>query len=305
MLTTIMYTAHIIRNRTSTSTAICSLDALSRWAVTGTPIQNSLADLSGLLRFLRFRPYDDSKVFDSEIIDFFRRDDINEGTRRLQALCRPFMLRRSLGVITLPPRQDLVKTVDFSKDEEFEYRKTEAAFENYPEHMIDTHSGLTWINTIQLINRLRIFCNLGLASSSAGPTEAQSQLGSETSISKDEESPEAILASQLALGCLNCVQCQQIIDTPEDHTTVESAHAYYSQCRRLVYCKSCAGLCNYQSTIQCACTSSDGHCALRMLSLELVRTEPSLSTSLNHLSSKVRALVTEVVAGLPEKRYVI
>lgn len=220
------------------------------------------------------------------------------------------MLRCSICVITLLPRQDLVKTVNFSTEEEFEYRKIEAVFQNYSEHMIETHSGPTWINTIQLINRLRIFCNLSLASSPAGPTEGH--LGSETSISKDEESSEVILASQVALGCINCVQCQQIIDTPEDVSMDGSAYAYYSQCKRLVYCKSCAGLCNYESTTQCTCNSSSGHCALRMLSLELVRSaqqiqseEPRPASSFNYQSSKVRALVTEVVSGLLEKRYVV
>ncbi|KAH8160523.1 hypothetical protein CIB48_g7728 [Xylaria polymorpha] len=106
--------AHNIRNKTVTASAIFALKAVSRWAVTGTPIQNSLADICGLLSFLQFRPYDSTKLFDEDIIECFRRGNVEVGTQRLQTLCQPIMIRRPKSVIVLPTREDLIKEVEFS-----------------------------------------------------------------------------------------------------------------------------------------------------------------------------------------------
>lgn len=61
--------AHFIRNGTSRmALAICELDAESRWAVTGTPIQNRLGDLVSILKFIRVHPYDDRERFDTSTL---------------------------------------------------------------------------------------------------------------------------------------------------------------------------------------------------------------------------------------------
>jgi SNF2 family DNA or RNA helicase len=52
--------AESIRNRqTKISRAVTRIDSLYRWALTGTPITNSLADLHPLFRFLQLKPWYD------------------------------------------------------------------------------------------------------------------------------------------------------------------------------------------------------------------------------------------------------
>lgn len=54
---------HNIRNhKTQTSVAVCSIESLNRWVITGTPIHNKEADFFTLLKFVRCKPFDDWSV---------------------------------------------------------------------------------------------------------------------------------------------------------------------------------------------------------------------------------------------------
>jgi len=62
--------AHGIKNpSTVVSKACCMLKAQTRWCVTGTPIQNSLQDVYGLLKFLRHEPWCESTFWKNAITD--------------------------------------------------------------------------------------------------------------------------------------------------------------------------------------------------------------------------------------------
>ncbi|KAM4067309.1 DNA repair protein RAD5A [Hirsutella rhossiliensis] len=293
--------AHQVRNQIATSTAIASLKALSRWAITGTPIQNSVTDIAGLLRFLQFQPYDDAKAFDHDIAKYFRGNDIAEGTRRLKALCHPIMLRRSKEVIVLPSRQDLVRTVRFSPDEKREYRRIEGGFQSFLDD--DQSSGRVpaQFSTIQLINKLRVFCNLGLASKSTTLATSRKR----PVVTPGPDSAASIVASDVALGGTICTKCRQIVDATDTQASSEIAQgAYFSQCCQ-VYCNACAALGGYKAATGCTCNgyspcllqavpsylmqkALEGHCTPAQLGQGIV-------------SSKVNALVHEVLASPSEK----
>ena len=62
--------AHCIKNPvTAVSKACCALRADKRWAVTGTPIQNSLQDIYGLLKFLKHEPWCEAAFWKATISD--------------------------------------------------------------------------------------------------------------------------------------------------------------------------------------------------------------------------------------------
>uniref|UniRef100_F6R8D4 Transcription termination factor 2 n=1 Tax=Ornithorhynchus anatinus TaxID=9258 RepID=F6R8D4_ORNAN len=83
--------AHNIKNpRVQTSLAVCKLRAAARWAVTGTPVQNNLLDMYALLRFLRCSPFDNLKLWKSQV-----DDGSHKGAERLNILTKSLLLRRT------------------------------------------------------------------------------------------------------------------------------------------------------------------------------------------------------------------
>ncbi|KAI9686270.1 MAG: hypothetical protein M1822_003926 [Bathelium mastoideum] len=119
--------AHIIRNHTSaTAKAIAALRATYRWTISGTPIQNSLNDLMGLLKFLRFHPYDELKKFDDDFVEPLRNGNMEETVQRLRKLLSCIMIRRlKKTTIALPQKRDKIVRIAFSSEERAYYDKIE------------------------------------------------------------------------------------------------------------------------------------------------------------------------------------
>ncbi|KAM9690856.1 transcription termination factor 2 isoform 2-T2 [Dama dama] len=117
--------AHNVKNpRVQTSMAVCKLQAQARWAVTGTPIQNNLLDMYSLLKFLRCSPFDEFKLWKSQVDNGSKK-----GGERLNILTRTLLLRRtkdqldSAGkpLVVLPQRKFQLHRLKLSEDEETVY----------------------------------------------------------------------------------------------------------------------------------------------------------------------------------------
>ncbi|XP_074044644.1 transcription termination factor 2 isoform X2 [Macrotis lagotis] len=117
--------AHNIKNsRVQTSIAVCKLQAVARWAVTGTPIQNNLLDMYSLLRFLRCSPFDEFKLWKSQV-----DNGSSKGEERLNILTKSLLLRRtkdqldSTGkpLVVLPQRRFQLHQLKLSEDEKAVY----------------------------------------------------------------------------------------------------------------------------------------------------------------------------------------
>ncbi|KAF8263933.1 SNF2 family N-terminal domain-containing protein [Lactarius quietus] len=116
--------AQFIRNRnTRASKVVAQLRAKYRWMLTGTPVTNSLMDLYGLIRFGRFRPWNDWQSFHEHITKVQVHDAPLAGARA-QSILKPILLRRTKDsklegkpLLTLPPKNVELVTLQFSPEE--------------------------------------------------------------------------------------------------------------------------------------------------------------------------------------------
>ncbi|KAI6022956.1 P-loop containing nucleoside triphosphate hydrolase protein [Pisolithus microcarpus] len=127
--------AHFIRNRaTVASRSLALLRANYRWMLTGTPVTNTLyimtfrvvpasADIYGLIRFGRFRPWNDWTDFNSYVARVQRKDP-PLAAMRAQEILRPLLLRRTkdahldgVPILQLPTKHIDLVTLEFSPDE--------------------------------------------------------------------------------------------------------------------------------------------------------------------------------------------
>ncbi|KAM9850621.1 transcription termination factor 2 [Aulostomus maculatus] len=137
--------AHNIKNpKVQTSMAVCQLRARSRWAVTGTPIQNNLLDMYSLLKFLRCSPFDEYKLWKAQVDNGSKR-----GRERLNILTRTLLLRRtkdqmdSTGkpLVSLPDRTCNVHKVELSEDERAVYDVVFAQSRSTLQNYLKRHEG--------------------------------------------------------------------------------------------------------------------------------------------------------------------
>uniref|UniRef100_A0A2C9K2C0 Transcription termination factor 2 n=1 Tax=Biomphalaria glabrata TaxID=6526 RepID=A0A2C9K2C0_BIOGL len=142
--------AHNIKNhKSATAMSICKLRCLSRWALTGTPIQNDLTDMYALLRFLRFSPFDEYKVWKKHV-------DLAKGsTTRLNTIVKALLLRRTKDqtskdgkpLVALPSRSKETILVELGPEERAVYdklfRKTQSTVQAYVERHQDKNEKLT------------------------------------------------------------------------------------------------------------------------------------------------------------------
>lgn len=107
--------AHTVRNRqTKAFKAVCALHARLRWALTGTPIQNSAGDVYGVLAFLGAQPLNEPQIFNRAVARPIREGD-RAGLARLRLLLKTISLRRPKSVLgaELPPKTIVVQKVVF------------------------------------------------------------------------------------------------------------------------------------------------------------------------------------------------
>lgn len=165
--------AHQIKDRnTRSAKATFALRSVSRWAVSGTPIQNKLDDLFSLLHFLNVEPYGNFKFWTRVITKPIRNKD-ERGFSRLQTVLDKILLRRTKEesdpnstdknspILALPPRKIEVQELDFSTPEEKQFYDNlyESTRDEFQRLLKDNAVLENYAHILELLLRLRQACD--------------------------------------------------------------------------------------------------------------------------------------------------
>jgi len=182
--------AHTIKNAASQQAkACCAIKAKFRWALTGTPIHNSLLDIYSLIRFLRHEPWSELGYWKRAVGEPFEKRDAR-APELLKALLRPILLRRTKTMMDtdgrrisseLSPADVAIINIDLSPAErafyEAVYSKSKARFLG----LVATKKVMNAFASIfTLLLRLRQCCDhpvLVMLGASAVSSEAMEESG--------------------------------------------------------------------------------------------------------------------------------
>lgn len=157
---------HTIRNPNAQQTkAVHNLDAVRRWVLTGTPIQNSLKDLWSILSFLKLKPFTDREWWHRTIQRPVTAGD-QAGLRRLQALIKNITLRRTKTtkvrgklVLELPARKVFIQYINLSTEERQIYESMQNEGKAIIGRYFNEGTVLThYADVLALLMRLRQIC---------------------------------------------------------------------------------------------------------------------------------------------------
>ncbi|KAK8124376.1 uncharacterized protein PG998_000135 [Apiospora kogelbergensis] len=312
----------VVYSRTSYGTrslewqkAVCALEAQARWAVTGTPIQNRLSDFATLLQFIRVHPYDEPRHFDADIANLWKTGEEAEAVERLKRLSHHLLLRRPKDTIDLPARRDLLCPVDFTRDERAVYEKMRTQTITKLDEALYNQSGSykagSYMNVLQQIESLRLFCNLGIRFHTR---HSQHETSSPIEITPDNWPVMAQKAFHArrevhTMVCLQCDSALEIVESLLDGGDTTPQMAHYSSCLRFA-CANCTSKLNrHNRPFQCGHQPS---CPTALVSLSSSAMEdPSgldgfdLDHASDGLSSKVQILISDMKSRPNDEKCIV
>ncbi|RYP07649.1 hypothetical protein DL764_002386 [Monosporascus ibericus] len=217
--------AHWIRNPSSEQfNAANGLQAERRWCLTGTPIQNSLADLRSLLIFLHFQPFASQAFFEKHIVEPLRSNS-HDPFRNLQLLLRSICLRRNAGYLHLPPVETEEVTISLTSEETALYDGILADCQAEFDKIVSGKSEIRKYNVLFItIMKLRRLCNHGTfqAATPTYPTPSRkARISKKQQMSTDaelfcdfcsrEDEDRATLLDRLE----TCPECSRFLESQE------------------------------------------------------------------------------------------
>lgn len=134
---------HIIKNHSTIQSIACSkLESKCRWILTGTPLQNSLDDLYGLVNFLRLEPWCNYSWWSKIISKPYDRGEHSSVFKIVRAILQdgPLLLRRTKKTtkgfeVKLPEKKVQAVKLKFSKSEQDFYdslvQRSKAEFDGF------------------------------------------------------------------------------------------------------------------------------------------------------------------------------
>ncbi|KAL6404091.1 hypothetical protein AUP68_13471 [Ilyonectria robusta] len=305
--------AHFIRNGNSRMAhAICALDSVSRWAVTGTPIQNRLGDLASLFKFIRAHPYTDPKCFEADISRLWKLGEDEEAVNRLKRLSACLLLRRAKDTIKLPARRDMQCPVDFNREERTLYDKVRqkaviSINEALQGDSEQARAGV-YVNVLQQIESLRLICNLGVhyhtrqsnLSQPSQETDDWSNIAQQTFNVQREMAP---------VVCLRCSSVPDLTETLLDDPVARQQGPQFTRCLKFV-CGDCTQKSSkHKSSVACGhkppCPVASVSTSSSVLESSPCLILPQTRTTSITLSSKIEALVADIKTLPPGAKCIV
>lgn len=158
-----------IKNKNTQAAKGCfQLKAVHRWCLSGTPIQNRVDEFFSVVHFLRIRPYHEWGRFRQDFTIPLRgfQSDANSSMRKLQALLKAIMLRRTKDakidgkpILTLPEKHMQQIKGTFNEDEKDFYTALEGkAARQVKGYLRKGQFTKNYANILVLLLRLRQAC---------------------------------------------------------------------------------------------------------------------------------------------------
>jgi len=125
--------SQIIKNPASKSfKAVQRLKGKHRLVLSGTPVENSVADLWSQMAFLNPGLLGSYHYFQQEFVQPIERKKDEEKARRLQAIIKPFVLRRTKSQVAteLPPKSEQVFYCTMSEEQAERYERVKSEYRN-------------------------------------------------------------------------------------------------------------------------------------------------------------------------------
>jgi len=153
--TVVLDEAQGIKNpETARAQAAFALQAEARVVLTGTPVENRLLDLWSIFRFLNPGLLGAQSEFRARFAGPIERDSDPRARSALNALVRPFVLRRSKTAVLpeLPARTEHVLPVELGEGEASLYEAIRR------EALLELHEGVDVLTVLSWLTKLRLAC---------------------------------------------------------------------------------------------------------------------------------------------------
>ena len=122
-----------------------------------------------MFKFLRCSPFDDQKVFNTQVTQNWKTRSDPDSVAKLKTLVNCLSLRRPKTTIELPPRRDDIIYLDFSTKEWEDYQRVKNKTLYNLDNAGGENEGTRFYNALKWVNELRLMCNHG----TMNPKEAQ------------------------------------------------------------------------------------------------------------------------------------